>query len=439
MPSVETDELAGSETDFLDKHSDHLRATFRHDFARQGLPPASFRLASGDWDKDVKLTPEGLLTQAVTSRVTSVSLGHTVGGDFDIFARSTSFQSASEGAGARLMTKLQNPSLQEVIGGRKHMIHGKDFEENVGYLWHGFYDNGHIQYEYDKGQNIEEFAGTVRLSRRGDTIWILTAEPGSNHYRLHMKQKVGTEDLSAGGIQLQCEMPGASVIWTELEIHAERIQNCQQVIETLNRRDEHWRSTVLDFSKAPYDELLAKPADVKWIAGEGLRMQHTSDSGGWSTNMNTSQPLRGDFDVALDFEIEKLTTTGAGESSLLEFQIELADPERTRFHVVFLHEPTGVNRLAVHHQCFSARTGKEEGIESYAVILQTLTGLRIAQRGQTVTVIATSPDYGGEFVLAQFLRPLPVFPGKLNIFVHTGGPNATISVLLKKLQQGISN
>jgi len=203
LPTADEDELAGTQSDFLDKARDHLKAMFQHDFSTQGLPPELFRLAGGEWEKDVSLTENGLLMKAFTIRVSSVSLGHTIGGDFDIFARYTAFQGAAEGGGARLMTRLQSPALHEVIGGRKHMIHSKVLEENVGFLWHGFYDAGVYSYEYDKRQNIEETAGTVRLSRRGDTIHILTAEEGSDHYRLHVKQKAGTEDLSPGGIQLQ--------------------------------------------------------------------------------------------------------------------------------------------------------------------------------------------------------------------------------------------
>lgn len=123
LPTTDEDELAGSQSDFLDKDRDHLNALFQHNFSTHGLPPELFRLASGEWEKDVSLTKSGLLMKAVTTRVSSVSLGYTIGGDFDIYARYTAFQGAAEGGGARLMTRLQSPALHEVIGGRKHMIH----------------------------------------------------------------------------------------------------------------------------------------------------------------------------------------------------------------------------------------------------------------------------------------------------------------------------
>ena len=232
LPSADADELAGSDTDFLDNDSDHLQAAFQHDFSKQELPPEVFRVASGEWEKDLKLTPKGLLTQAVTSGLTVVSLGHTVGREFDIFARYTAFKGGPEGGSARLMTRLQNPRLHEVTGGRKHMIHAKDFQENVGFLWYGFYDDGPYRVQFETGQNIEETAGTVRLSRRGNTIHLLTAEDGSSNYRLHAAQVVGTEDLSAGCIRLQGEITGTSVIWKDLEIHAERIQSPRQMISS---------------------------------------------------------------------------------------------------------------------------------------------------------------------------------------------------------------
>ena len=332
------------------------------------------------------------------------------------------------------MTRMQHPLLHEVIGGRKHMIHADNLQENVGFMWHGFYEDGPYRFEYDKGQNIEETAGTVRLSRRGDTIFILTAEEGSENYRLHVKQQAGTEDLSAGGIQLQSEMPGASVVWTTLEVRAERLHDSQQVIANLNnQRDKRGIADNLDFSKEPFGDRLSKSADVKWITGKGHLLRHATDSKGWSTPMTLTGVLQENFDVELDFDIETLKDPVPGESCLMAFQIELLDPERTRYHAVLFHDSNGVNRLAVHQQCNSVRTGTDEGIESHAVLLKRLSGLRIARHGKTVTMIATSPDYEGEFVLAQFQRSLPIVPARLNIFVHTGGPNAEISVLLKKL------
>lgn len=434
LPASDADELAGSQSDFLDNTSHHLQATFRHDFAKQGLPTELFRVVSGEWGKDLKLTEHGLLTTAMTSRITSVALSPTVGGDFDIFARYTGFKSAAEGGGARLMTRMQNPLLHELIGGRKHMIHTDNLQENVGFMWHGYYENGPYRFEYDKGQNIEETAGTVRLSRRGATIYILTAEDGSENYRLHVAEGTGTEDLSAGGVQLQSEMPGASVVWTELEIHAERLQFGRHVITALNnKRDKNETSDDLDFSKEPFGDQLLKSADVEWISGKGHRIRHATDSEGWSTPVSLTRVLPDDFDIELDFDIETMKDTVPGESCLFAFQIELLDPERTRYHAVLFHESTGMNRLAVHQQCASLRTGNDEGIESHVVLVKTLTGLRIVRHGEAVTMIATSADYGGQFVLAQFRRPLPILPARLNVFVHTGGPNAEISVLLKKL------
>ena len=92
-----------------------------------------------------------------------------------------------------------------------------------------------------------------------------------------------------------------------------------------------------------------------------------------------------------------------------------------------------MSRLAVHRQCVSARKGKDESIEPHAVVLKTVTGLRIARRGQTITMIATSPEYGGEFVLAQCQQSLPPLPTKLNVFARAGGRDAELSILLKKM------
>ena len=59
--------------------------------------------------------------------------------------------------------------------------------------------------------------------------------------------------------------------------------------------------------------------------------------------------------------------------------------------------------------------------------------MRIARRGQTITFIASSPDYGGEFVLAQLKQSLPPGPTRLNIFTRAAGRDGEIQVLLKQL------
>ncbi|GEM_PF-2415152 len=127
-------------------------------------------------------------------------------------------------------------------------------------------------------------------------------------------------------------MPGASVVWTALEIRAERISNGKQVIAELARsRAELEASSELNFSTSSFDELLVRNPNVKWVAGSGLRMQHSGQSPDSSTPMTLNEPLRGDFDVSLDLEIETITKPVGGESSFLAFQISLQDPEWTRY------------------------------------------------------------------------------------------------------------
>lgn len=229
-------------------------------------------------------------------------------------------------------------------------------------------------------------------------------------------------------------MPGASVVWTALEIHAERISTSQQVIAELNRRRADLpTSSKLSFAESSYDELIVRNPNVKWVPTSGLRMQHADQNPDFSSLMTLNERLQGDFDVALDFEIETLTKPVSGEPSLLAFQIEFPDPEWTRYQAVLFQDSSGMSRLAVHRQCASARTGKDESIEPHAVVLKTVTGLRIARRGQDITMVATSPEYGGEFVLAQFQQSLPPLPTKLNVFARAGGRDAELSILLKQM------
>ena len=78
-------------------------------------------------------------------------------------------------------------------------------------------------------------------------------------------------------------------------------------------------------------------------------------------------------------------------------------------------------------------TGLRYAVVLKTVVLKTVTGLRIARRGQDIIMFATSQEYGGEFVLAQFQQSLPRLPTKLNVFARAGGRDAELSILLKKM------
>ena len=224
IPAASENSLAGSETEFLEKDTDRLAEHFHHDFAVDGLPPKLFRPFAGTVDRDIFVTDKGIRTVAAEyARVVGFEFRPVLKGDFDVIARYRDFGGPDAG-GARLAAELNNPRMDQVTGGRKQFLHENGLIENVGFLWYRYEQNGRTLYHYDKGQNIEETAGAVRLSRRGKTIHVLTAEDGSDNFRWHMSEEVGDENSVPGGIQLQSEIPGLSVTWTSIEIHAEHIE-----------------------------------------------------------------------------------------------------------------------------------------------------------------------------------------------------------------------
>ncbi|HIK92469.1 MAG TPA: hypothetical protein EYG03_10870 [Planctomycetes bacterium] len=123
-----------------------------------------------------------------------------------------------------------------------------------------------------------------------------------------------------------------------------------------------------------------------------------------------------------------------GQTSLLAFQVELADKLRSRYHAALFRESNGSTRLVVHRQAISGLTGVEETIESHSVQLETLNQLRIARRGEDVTILASSPEYGGVFVVAQFECPQPRLAGVLRTFLHAGSVDKEVSVRVTRLR-----
>jgi len=131
---------------------------------------------------------------------------------------------------------------------------------------------------------------------------------------------------------------------------------------------------------------------------------------------------------------EEIPTPDVGQTSLLAFQVELADKLRSRYHAALFRESNGSTRLVVHRQAISGLTGVEETIESHSVQLETLNQLRIARRGEDVTILASSPEYGGVFVVAQFECPQPRLAGVLRTFLHAGSVDKEVSVRVTRLR-----
>ena len=118
-----------------------------------------------------------------------------------------------------------------------------------------------------------------------------------------------------GPILLQCEMPGASVVWTALEIHAERISTGKQVIAELDRsRTEFPPDRKLNFAESSYDDqTLGNPA-IEWIAKHGFRLHHTAKTQQCLSFFSLREQPKGDFDISVDVNVETNTKPIEGES-----------------------------------------------------------------------------------------------------------------------------
>lgn len=155
-------------------------------------------------------------------------------------------------------------------------------------------------------------------------------------------------------------------------------------------------------------------------------------SSNWGSFLNLNRGVEGDFDVRIEFEVESFMSPTKGASSLLAFQFEVSDSQRTRYHPLVVVDSDGKSRLSVHRQWVTPEAGEEGSIVFEGSLVSRVTALRINRMGERITVLASSPDWEGERILAERDEPSrPISRGGIRFFLHAGGADAKASVLMK--------
>lgn len=248
LPALAQQELARSPTEAIDEGLPRLTARVHHDFAKDGLPMDRFGVhgPDDDWRKDVVVKPDGLHFRRQGIKGYSsyrLAARMRVHGDFDITAKlaNLNIQRSEHGSGGLSLTAiLENDgythgtvyrgALIDPVAPIRQVIQSEFVRSPMGQTrmtW--------------LGTTAEEStAGTMRLARRGETLYCLFAEQDSSQYRLIHTEEVGKESLLWEGVRLTAAVqasgnkPGSTaVIWKDLTVRAERITDWPGTIEQL--------------------------------------------------------------------------------------------------------------------------------------------------------------------------------------------------------------
>lgn len=280
LPTPGDDELAGEGTDFLDADPGRLSDSYAHDFVNDGMPPEMFQAVDGTFGKEIRVTSAGVVTESTEPITVTFSPHLILFGDFDIVARYDDFQSTviRGGSGAMLTAVLENTTQDVVQVYRKHFVYSDDHTEHIAQWSHSFKDSAAAHSEHFLCKLIEENAGSLRLARHGDMVYVLTAEGDSGVYCLHGSRKVGEGNLTPCRIRLQCELHGpggrphgpggrTSVTWKQLNVRAQEIKSVPEespavILARVNtHRDSLPLMLIHDFTQTSPDGVFLRTED----------------------------------------------------------------------------------------------------------------------------------------------------------------------------------
>jgi len=254
LPAVNEQELAGEGTDFLDEDLPKLTAVFEHDFKKGGLPADRFTVFEEGWQNFIAEEPDGVhvtrpgqngkyLNYSIVPRL-------TIKGDFDITASYKNFEPMPESRTqetkcAVILSAVLNDELQT----RTYLFrrHIRTPNRDDDRLVQGAYNQvveGDVRRHYFGTITFEAESGTLRLARRGKTLYFLVAEHDSSYYRLIGEQTLSDADLHPEGLRLHTQTagPGACrAVWTHVAIRAEEIvdpaaESRKQILSSLERQ-----------------------------------------------------------------------------------------------------------------------------------------------------------------------------------------------------------
>jgi WD40 repeat protein len=449
LPKIAEQDLARHDADLLDANVEHLVSRFEHQFDSDGLDEDQFTVIHGDLRKNFRGEPGGLRTSIVGTggyRGAVVSPGLSIHGDFDVIVQYDEFvsQPSLKGSSSVMLTAVtQNESADENILTRRHMFHTEASQQHILQCAVVQKIGDETKRDYFVTKTLEDRSGRLRLSRRDDQLFYLTAEGDSPNFRLWGSRKCSTEPIPLKGLQLVAqihEVGETGVVWKHISIRAEKLNGpamgiIDERLEELNlQRDMLPQQVDFDFRRqAPDSQALYRWTDARaWSPSHGgLKILAPGTTNWTSAGVTTLQHIVGDFDVRADFQALRMATPTAGQSTAVYLQVDFADDKQSQVSAIFNINDAGTAGFSV-----QTRTRKPDGEFDYQhrdrLSTASGTSLRIIRRGTTITVTGQKSASDAERIIGQFESTDTTVTGA-KVLLHTGGPDRESEMLLKML------
>ncbi|MFG0331824.1 MAG: DUF1583 domain-containing protein [Maioricimonas sp. JB049] len=452
LPSINEQELAVPEAEFLLADREHLVDHFEHDFTSEGLSPGRFSILRGLLRVDLRSGPDGVTAMRHgTGGYCNATIAPQieVHGDFDVIATYDQFESSPPEKGhctVALMAILDNPSADEYFISRRDILRPGGGREQLLHCVIVRRPPDGEQRSHFVSVPMEERSGRMWLARRGDRMYYLTAEGDSPNFRLRGEQPVARDPLGFQGLRLlnQIYREGGitSVVWKKLEIRAEQLKGravepYDKLLAGLDRqRDEFPNRFFFDFStRDPHDgTLYLWNNESPWKAGDGGWTIINPGADTWtSTGVSARTFVQGDFDFEIAFDSIGFAEPRQGGRSSIYLQIEFPNKERTQISNLFTTNDRGKTEVVAQTRIPMA-DGKYDYRQFGGFDLATATALRMVRRGNRLICLVSSPDFEEELVAGELEVPeLPIHPTNIRVMVHTSGAGRESRVRLKSI------
>ncbi|APZ92953.1 DUF1583 domain-containing protein [Fuerstiella marisgermanici] len=448
LPSISDQDLATDEALFLDRDVEHMQAVFQHDFTTDGAVNDRFRLIRGAPGEHVKDTSSGTLALRPGTKGyvnTTIAPSLQAYGDFDITVSYEDFKYSTTENGSSsllLIARLDNATSDEFFVTRRHMHEPNGERDMLQCVVVQQAPEGERR-DYFVTESIEERGGRLRLARRGDRIYYLTAERDSPNFRLRGSRLVTTKPIKADGIRLVAQMhrPGhCSVIWKDIVVKAEKITQAStadadpRVTQLNSERTELLQHVLYDFTKeAPNRAFLYRWRDTRdWNATDkGLKLSAPGFDSWESSGLSTLHDITGDFDITTEFETIKLDKPAADEQTAIYLQIEVPDKNQTQANAMFNLTESGYTEARAQFR-YAKPDGRLDYRNAGSVSAKAVTSLRVARRGRKFTVLTKLAGAEHERILDVADLSDVAIPS-VRIMLHTGGADRESEILVKRL------
>lgn len=450
LPSVAEQPLATVEGQFSSDNDVQLADVFQHDFEKDEFSEEKIILISGQPGREFETHENGLRASAEGEggyRNTTLAPALQIHGDFDVVARYDELRTSPPikgSASIMLIAILDNLTLDEAFITRRDMFHSTTDRPQLMQCATVRKTAEGEKRDYFATKPMEETSGCLRLSRRGNQMYYLSAEGDSPNFRLRGTREVATVPVQMNGIRLVNQIHGtgsSDVVWKRLEIRAEKIitessavpdPRITELNEQRGRLAVHIRCDWVH--QAPDTTLTYRWGDVleSTESPGGLRIRAAGSLNWTSSGILLLPALSGDFDISARFEIQSLAAPASGQGTGVFLQMDGADELQSQISAIFSLADSGTTEFAG-----QVRRNNAEGRPTYQNAgrfrSQDACSLRIARRGKIITILGRQSPEAPERIVSRFEYHNHRM-SNAKILLHTGGPDRMSACVVRDME-----